>query len=91
MQKYLSQMFFSLLIIVIATPVFGMSITNKDDESRLVIVTENGARSERTIASNETVQLCEQGCFITFPDGTLTAYQGDEKIAIRKGGPELAN
>ncbi|MBZ0217856.1 MAG: hypothetical protein K8F25_14960 [Fimbriimonadaceae bacterium] len=91
MQKYLFQIFFSLLIMTIAAPAFAMSITNKDDESRLVVITENGTRSERDVASNETVQLCEQGCFITFPDGTLTAYQGDEKIAIRRGGPELAN
>ena len=91
MQKCPFRIVFSLLIMAFATPASAMSITNKDDENRLIVITESGTRSERNIASNESVQLCEQGCFITFPDGTLTAYQGDEKIAIRRGGPELAN
>lgn len=68
----------------------AMSITNQDGEERRIAITENGVRSERDISAGQTVQMCEQGCFITFPDGTLTAYQGDEKIVIRNGGPALA-
>ena len=68
----------------------AMSITNQDGEERRIVITENGVRSERDVGAGETVQLCEQGCFITFPDGTLTAYQGSEKIVIRNGGPALA-
>ncbi len=78
-------------VIFLAAPAFAVSITNQDGESRQITITENGARSEADIASNETVQVCEQGCFITFPDGTLTAYKGDESIVIRNGGPALAN
>ncbi len=80
-----------LIAIFVATPAFAVSITNQDGESRQITITENGARSEADIASNETVNVCEQGCFITFPDGTLTAYQGTESIVIRNGGPALAN
>ena len=74
-----------------ANPAFSMSITNQDGETRKITVTENGERQEFEIGSNESVTLCEQGCFITFPDGTLTAYQGSENIVIRNGGPALSN
>ncbi len=75
----------------LATPAFSVTITNQDGEPRQITVTENGARSERSIAPSASIQVCEQGCFITFPDGTLTAYQGNETIVIRNGGPALAN
>ena len=70
---------------------FSMSITNQDGEARKVVITENGVRSEHDIAAGDTAQICDQGCFITFPDGTLTAYKGGENIVIRNGGPALSN
>ncbi len=70
---------------------FSMAITNQDGEVRKITVTENGERQDFEIGPNETTTLCEQGCFITFPDGTLTAYQGSETIVIRNGGPALSN
>lgn len=68
----------------------AMSLTNTDNEARTVQITENGVRTEREVAANQTIDFCDAGCFITFPDGTLTAYQGSEKIVIRNGGPALA-
>ena len=91
MRTLKSALLLPAVVLALATPAFAMSITNQDGETRRITITENGARSEADIASNETVQVCDQGCFITFPDGTLTAYQGSENIVIRNGGPALAN
>lgn len=79
-----------MLVLAVVTPAFAVTITNQDGETRKITITENGARSERDIGASETVKVCDQGCFITFPDGTLTAYQGSEQIVIRNGGPALA-
>jgi len=74
-----------------AVPAAAMSITNADGEVRQIVVTEGGDRFEQDIAPNETVTICESGCFITFPNGALTAYEGNESIVIRDGGPALPN
>ena len=91
MRKHMFHLCFLGLTTTALTPAFAMSITNQDGETRQIMVTENGVRNPQSISANETVNVCEQGCFITFPDGTLTAYQGNEKIVIRNGGPALAN
>ena len=84
---------FALLVILPLTtvPAISMTITNEDGEARKITLTENGERRELEINPNESATLCEQGCFITFPDGTLTAYQGTENVVIRNGGPALPN
>lgn len=91
MRNHLAYISFSALFALAATPALSMSITNQDGETRRITITEDGERGEQDVSANETVQVCEQGCFITFPDGTLTAYQGNEEIVIRNGGPALAN
>jgi hypothetical protein len=89
MNKFATYLCLSVVVALVASPAWSISITNQDGEVRRITITMNGERSEQDISVNETVELCEQGCFITFPDGTLTAYQGDEKIGIRNGGPAL--
>lgn len=91
MHKVIKPIVLSAAYLLIASQAFSMSISNKDAEARKLQITENGVKSEQDIGAGETVQLCAKGCFITFPDGTLTAYGGDEKIVIQNGGPALAN
>ena len=79
------------LVFSLAAPALAMSITNADSEVRNIVVTEGGERTERDILPDETVTMCEGGCFITFPNGALTAYEGNEDIVIKDGGPSLGN
>jgi len=76
-------------VLASATSAIAMSIKNADPEARIIIITEEGERFEREIQPNETITVCEAGCFITFPNGALTAYEGAEEIVIRNGGPVL--
>lgn len=79
------------LLAALASPALSMTIKNADSEVRNIVVTEGGERTERDILPNETVTMCEGGCFITFPNGALTAYEGNEDIVIKDGGPSLGN
>ena len=90
MRKFITYFGLFNIAVLFVMPAFAITLTNQDGQTRQIRITENGARSARDISAGETVQLCEKGCFVTFPDGTLTAYKGNEKIVIRDGGPALA-
>ena len=63
----------------------GASAVNKDAETRTLIVTEGGGKSELTLAAGETVEFCPKGCFVTLPNGDLEALTGSETIEISGG------
>jgi len=61
------------------------SATNTDSEPRTIVVTEGGTQSELLIAAGETVQFCQNGCFVTMPNGDREALTGGEAIEITGG------
>lgn len=61
------------------------SAVNKDNETRTLIVTEGGGKSELTLAGGETVEFCASGCFVTLPNGDLEALTGSETVVISGG------
>lgn len=58
------------------------SITNKDEESRVLIVTEGSDTVELVIDAGATVNFCPAGCFVTLPSGDREALSGSESIDI---------
>jgi len=64
---------------------FAASAINKDAQTRTLIVTEGGAKSELTLASGETAEFCPNGCFVTMPNGDLEALTGSETVEISGG------
>ena len=80
----------NVLFTVAATLVFcttadAASLTNKDAKSHSLIVTENGVRSELAISVGETLSLCDDGCFLTFPNGERAVLAGSEAVSIVDG------
>ncbi|MGB3415885.1 MAG: hypothetical protein WBA36_04370 [Mesorhizobium sp.] len=61
------------------------SAVNKDSETRTLIVTEGGSKSELALAGGETVEFCSNGCFVTLPNGDLTPLNGSETVVISGG------
>lgn len=61
------------------------SLTNKDDASQTIVVTEGGVKTEFAIAAGETVKLCDDGCFLTLPSGDRAALGGEEAVDIVNG------
>lgn len=76
---------------LLATSGMGIaaSAVNMDSEPRTLIVTEDGGRSELTIAAGETVEFCSNGCFVTMPNGDREALTGSEIIEISGGGARI--
>ena len=64
---------------------FAASAVNLDAETRTLIVTEGGSKSELAVAAGETVDFCPSGCFVTMPNGDLEALTGAETVEISGG------
>lgn len=75
----------AVMLMAATGPVLAASAVNKDSETRTLIVTEGGSKSELSLAAGETAQFCPSGCFVTFPNGDLEALTGAETIEISGG------
>ena len=64
---------------------YAASAVNKDAQTRTLVVTEGGSKSELALAAGETVEFCSSGCFVTLPNGDLEALTGSETIEISGG------
>ena len=61
------------------------SITNKDAQPQLLIVTEDGDKIEMVVEAGATVSFCPGGCFVTMPSGDRETLAGGETIDIVNG------
>lgn len=68
---------------------FAASAINRDAQTRTLVVTEGGAKSELTLAAGETVEFCSNGCFVTLPNGDLEALTGSETVEISGGSARI--
>ncbi|RWC48285.1 MAG: hypothetical protein EOS55_13275 [Mesorhizobium sp.] len=65
--------------------VHAASAVNKDAETRTLVVTEGGSKTDLALAGGETVEFCPNGCFVTLPNGDLEALTGSETVEISGG------
>ncbi|MEW9805143.1 hypothetical protein [Mesorhizobium marinum] len=61
------------------------SAVNLDSEPRTLVVTEGGSKTELALGGNESVDFCQNGCFVTMPNGDIEALTGSETIEISGG------
>lgn len=61
------------------------SVTNQDQESQILIVTEGSDKIELIVDAGATVSFCPAGCFVTMPSGDRETLSGSETITIVNG------
>ena len=64
---------------------YAATVSNNDSAAQTIVVTEGASKREMLIAPAETVDFCDGGCFVTFPNGDREALKVDEKIVISGG------
>ena len=72
----------SLAMIAGAT---AASITNKDSQAQVLVITESGDKIDMVIEPGATVSFCPSGCFVTMPSGDRETLAGGETIDIVNG------
>ncbi|AKH99727.1 hypothetical protein IMCC20628_01010 [Hoeflea sp. IMCC20628] len=61
------------------------TVTNKDDQSQVLIVTDGGNKIDLVVEAGATVNFCPAGCFVTMPSGDRETLAGSESIEIVNG------
>jgi hypothetical protein len=61
------------------------SVTNRDEETAVLVIVEGESRIEVAIGPRATEMICPSGCFVTAPSGDRIGLQGDETIEIVGG------
>lgn len=69
----------------LATPSLAATVENTGTDPEMIIVTEDGKRTEISIAAGETVNFCSAGCFVTMPNGDREVLTGTETLEISGG------
>lgn len=64
---------------------YAATVANNDSSAQTIVVTEGASKREMLVAPGETVDFCNGGCFVTFPNGDREALKGDETITISGG------
>ena len=62
------------------------TLVNTGGDAVVVVVTENGVRSDLTVDPAQTVEFCLSGCFATFPNGDRHALTGSETVEVSSTG-----
>ncbi|TPJ73995.1 hypothetical protein [Mesorhizobium sp. B2-7-1] len=79
----------AIALLALSGSAFAASAINRDAQTRTLVVTEGGAKSELTLAAGETVEFCSSGCFVTLPNGDLEALTGSETVEISGGAARI--
>ncbi|PBB25799.1 hypothetical protein CK228_07635 [Mesorhizobium sp. WSM4312] len=75
----------AVALLAVSGSAHAASAVNKDAETRTLVVTEGGSKTELALAGGETVEFCQNGCFVTLPNGDLEALTGSETVEISGG------
>ena len=68
-----------------ASGALAASVTNKDADVQVLVVTEDGAKREVAVEAGASVDICPSGCFITMPSGYRETLSGSETVDIVGG------
>jgi hypothetical protein len=79
----------ALLTSSVAGPVFAADITNGDAQRQTITIMEAGRVSDKTLDPGEHADICQNGCIVSFPDGSQIALSGMESVEIRNGAGHL--
>ncbi|TKT80063.1 hypothetical protein [Aquamicrobium sp. LC103] len=82
MKKYL---FASAMLLATGSAAMAASVTNLDNETLTLVVTEGGSQSELQVGAGQTIEFCSSGCFVTMPNGDREALTGSENLEIQGG------
>ncbi len=61
------------------------NVTNKDDQSHVLIITEGSTKVEVVVDAGASALVCPAGCFVTMPSGDRETLSGEETIEIING------
>jgi len=78
-----------LVSAAMTAPAMAASVTNKDADIQVLVIVEDGSRSEVAVEPGSTETICSSGCFVTLPNGDRIALTGDETVELEGGSASI--
>ena len=78
-----------LVSAALTAPAVAASVTNKDADTQVLVIVEDGSRVEVALEPGTTETICPSGCFVTLPNGDRIALNGGESVEIVGGSASV--
>jgi hypothetical protein len=78
-----------LVSAALTAPAVAASVTNKDADTQVLVIVEDGSRVELALEPGSTETICPSGCFVTLPNGDRIALNGGENVEIEGGAASV--
>ncbi|MCQ4629295.1 MULTISPECIES: hypothetical protein [Shinella] len=78
-----------LVSVAMSAPAMAASVTNKDGDTQVLVIVEDGSRMEVALEPGSTETICPSGCFVTLPNGDRIALNGGEEVEIQGGAASV--
>ena len=78
-----------LVSAALTAPAVAASVTNKDADTQVLVIVEDGSRVEVALEPGSTETICPSGCFLTLPNGDRIALNGGEDVEIEGGAASV--
>ncbi|QLF71433.1 hypothetical protein FE840_015130 [Peteryoungia desertarenae] len=75
---------FGTLVLVVASA-HSASVTNSGASAIVLVIVEDGNRTEVSLDAGSSESICPTGCFVTLPNGDRLGLQGGESVDIKDG------
>ncbi|WP_147178230.1 hypothetical protein [Ciceribacter naphthalenivorans] len=72
-----------------ASGAFAASVSNVGTGAVVLVIVENGNRTEVAIDAGASETICPSGCFVTLPNGDRIGLEGGETIEIQDGAATI--
>lgn len=71
-----------LMFCLVSNAALAASFKNLDAKTQSILVTEGSSRRDISIKTDQSIDICSKGCFVTFPNGDHFAIKSEDVIEI---------
>ncbi|WP_454286634.1 hypothetical protein [Rhizobium arsenicireducens] len=72
-----------------ASGAWAASVNNAGSEAVVLVIVEDGDRTEVTVDAGASETICPSGCFVTLPNGDRIGLAGGETLEIKDGSATI--
>jgi hypothetical protein len=89
----MKQIYAKLVVLVasvlVSVPSLAASITNTGSSAVVLVVVEDGTKTEIALDAGGSDVVCTAGCFLTLPNGDRIGLAGNETVEIKDGAATI--
>jgi hypothetical protein len=75
--------------VLVAGQAFAASVHNAGSSAVVLVVVEDGNRTELSLDAGGSDVICASGCFLTLPNGDRIGLAGGENVEIKDGSVSI--